>query len=473
MILLIPPAHGLSVPDPAGLVWDVAHDAVHVDALPSWSLAHTAGLAETQVARTMDLGSFERQRAILPRADGGAFIVATAGAAYAEDGPTRTFVVAIGPDGSTEWTRMIVHDIEDSAGGATLAPNGDLLLGLTAYASVGEVNVSVVVDRLTPDGALVWSTSIPVVGTFTGTDDNTPIAVDASGDIVLAVTRDPHVPDGSYLTRLLRLDGAGVLLDDRVIELGGSFTYAHHILAEPEGTLVIGATTQDFVGGHERDGIVDRIDENGNVLASTRIVWGPLDGPGSYSMIQAPDGSFWLATGREHAAGESVMTPFVAGLSDSATGTGDGGVAKLTRALQPVFARVVDAGLQTDLHGLAAAPDGGVLVSGFTRGLESPSGTILTLTPANRIGNDAVVVHVADDGTIAWTRAIGDGVHGTRLMTATVLTLASDGRTIWTAGGAWSRGGHSDLFITREPATSEFAPLTGALGTGLSAVGSI
>ncbi|HUW34000.1 MAG TPA: SBBP repeat-containing protein, partial [Planctomycetota bacterium] len=205
-------------------------------------------------------------------------------------GDYDAFLAKVTPAGQLEWATFLGGSGLDIAYGITTDPEGNVVLtGRTtspdfpssAYAGREDVFVT----KISPTGALLWSTLIG--GSFD--DLGMGIACDASGGIfVTGYTSSPDLPTpGGLGTSLFgpedafvaSLSGAGNLLWARYLG-GGQVDRGHGVAVDASGTVtvvglthssdlpILGGTYPTFRGG-ETDGFMARLSPSGQLTWAT------------------------------------------------------------------------------------------------------------------------------------------------------------------------------------------------------------
>lgn len=462
-VILVAPTGEALVYDPLFYVWNVERDVVRAPEASVWAAARVAGMQETEISRLATDGGWHRPMVALPHGDG--MIVSQV--SLGTDGSFGTEVALIDGAGQAAWSRFVSHSEVDFGSGAALAPNGDIIIASAANAASGP---ALAIDRLDGGtGVTLWTTEVPMP--YGGLYDFTPVAVDRAGNIFALETRDEQLssscPSDVYQTTMVKLDASGSLLWSEVLPYPEDCYFAHHLGITPAGDVLVAGGAE--VSSSQMPSTLYLFGADGHLLRAATLDWGELGGLFSYDMQIADNGAVWLSGGMWSASGASSAPPNTGFLLQVVTGKSMGIVAKLTPDLSVSWVRAVDAGFETDLGSMALARDGGVFVGGFVRGWGAYSGTPLTSSPLAPLGQDAIVARIADDGAVLWVRALPASTDSFQYATASRVALSADGSSIWTAGEVQTPDAGTPLFVTKGPATSAFAPVTGTLATAVGA----
>ncbi|MCA2220894.1 alpha/beta hydrolase-fold protein [Nonomuraea aurantiaca] len=189
--------------------------------------------------------------------------------------------------------------------------------------------------------------------------------------------------------------------------------WAGGVAAHADGSLTTGFAASGPVGGRPYAGRLDAVLVRGGADGWTRQLGTAAD-ERLYGVAALPDGGV-LAAGYTkgdldgHHAGNATDDAFVVRLDAK------GAVRWITQFGAP--------GVADRLYGLAAAPDGGAYVAGYTKG---------ALDGANSGDKDALVARLSADGALSWVHQYGgvgeDKAYG----------VASDGTNLYVTGSATS-----------------------------------
>lgn len=189
--------------------------------------------------------------------------------------------------------------------------------------------------------------------------------------------------------------------------------WAGGVAAHADGSLTVGLAAGGPVDGREHKGRLDAVLTRRNADGSTR--WTTQLGTAAderlYGVAALPDGGV-LAAGYTKGdldgkhAGNATDDAFVVRLNE------DGSLRWTTQFGVP--------GMADRLYGLAAAPDGGAYVTGYTKG---------DLGGANAGDKDVILARLGPDGRLAWTRQLGgtgeDKAYGVAVSGSEVYAVGS------------------------------------------------
>jgi hypothetical protein len=318
----------------------------------------------------------------------------------------------------------------DVASGVTTAPDGSAyVVGITDSFTTdqfGTPSPRIFVVKFAPNGSVSWQriwngTTVRGVG-------RPGVAVGAGGAVFVSGT---SVNNGNDAV-LLKFDATGALLWERT--WGGTESDEGFAVAtDPDGSAYLTGTATSF--GPSSSGLfVVKFDGAGN------LVWQRIsDGSAGNGVAVAPDGSVYAAGSTPR--GDQI-------------GNFDILVLKITASGTLVWQRTYAAGVVVDPRGgMAAAPDGSVVIAGAIQAAK-----------AGLVDIAALIVKLGSDGSLVFDRTFA-GKNGE---TAEGVAVAPDDGTIYVAGTTTTFGaGSEDAFVLHLVPTGK--KLLGALtwgGTG-------
>jgi enterochelin esterase-like enzyme len=224
------------------------------------------------------------------------------------------------------------------------------------------------------------------------------------------------------------------------------------VAAHPDGTVTVGYAAAGSAGG--LDAVVTRLGPDRAALWTRQLGTPANDRP--YGVVPAPDGGVITAGyTRGDLDGQHPDSP-----------ADDGFVARLDGDGEPAWlVQLGDPARPDRFYGLAAAPDGGAYVAGYSSGEFAG--------PSNG-DKDAVVARIAPDGEVAWTRQLGGAGEDK------ALAVAADAAGVYVAGvtsagmpGTAHQGGTDGWLAGLDPDTGEPQWMVAAGGPGSDLLGGV
>lgn len=438
---------------------DAAHDSGNASGLALWTAARLAGDEEVEHRAHFGWDGFDRPLAAMAYDEGMVF-VSVSTSSFPVPGEWDTHVVRLAPDGAVLWDATLDFGrVEQGTALARDASGNVIAAGVVRRAGSPSASLA----SITPEGDVAWSTVVTTSQPISSAGRAAGVAVLPDGSIRVAVGIDATSAPYDYGVELLSFDAGGAFVGARVLSLVGD-EVLQGLGVAPDGTLVL--TLQTVSGGGGYPVVLIRLDGSGGELGRTAVVWPsvvgrPLDPQWVTSRI-APDGAVWVAgfdqqpegytvLGRAHAPWTGWQAPL------------RGYVAKLDESFHVVWVRHLAFSVDNEVGGFDFHPEGGIVVGGRAEGVTLTRGTPLE---AGQAGNDAMFARLSEDGTIAWVRAFGAEPDDHSVWGNEVAVTASG--TVWSAGHSYIPGLGYDVFITRAPGESGYAPLTGPLATAMS-----
>lgn len=351
------------------------------------------------------------------------------------------FVVKLGPSGGLVWALQLAGTLDAFANGATLAPNGDLLLagqfeGVADFdPEAGSLQLGTAFGnqgflwRLSPAGSLVWAREVGA-GSSAGTSCE-GVGFDAAGNLYasgfFSGTGDfdpgagsaPLTSAGNSDVFLLSLDGGGAF---RWAErFGAAFDDASSSVAVDLATghvAVAGsfAGSVDFdpgpgvasVPSQQFDGFVASYASNGAFLWAGRVGGSVNDPPAK--VRRAPDGRFFVVGGFSGAGADLDPGPGV--FSVSGHGLTDAYLAAVDPATGSLVQGFSVGGMGNDSGAdVAFGPDGTIYWTGaFSQTTDFDPGPNRYSFASSSAENQAFVLALSAAGEFRWVvRARNDG----------------------------------------------------------------
>ena len=310
------------------------------------------------------------------------------------DGDTTTGGDGDG-DGCTSWTRQIGTSGTDSARGAAVAANGDVLVGGSASGPLeGETEVGsgdAFAMRMSPAGSVIWTTLFGSISS----DFTEDLAVAANGDLILAGSTLGAFEGGSHQGDddmwVARVDGAGAL--DWATQVGTSAKdEGKGVAVDAAGDIyVVGRSSSDFGGetglGHY-DAFLSKFNSSGE-LQWTRLIGTNVEDYGSGVAVDALGGIIVVGWTYGTFAGQTL-----AGGTDSF-------IARYDAAGVQQWVRQIGSTQNDQATAVTVGEDGGIYLTGFS------IGSYQGAQPMSSTGADAVLVKYDTDGNLIWIRQWG------------------------------------------------------------------
>ena len=319
-------------------------------------------------------------------------------------GGNNFWVLRLDGEGNIKWQKAY-------GGGAvpyavTVAPNGDIVVAGYTY-SFGAGGVDFWVLRLDEDGNIKWQKA------YGGSSDEvaTAIAIAPNGDIIVAGYTYSFGAGGVDFW-VLRLDEEGNVKWQKAYGGGNVDTLNAVTIAENGDIIVVGETYSFGVG--ERDILVLRLDENGNI--KWQKAYGGNGEDLALTVTIAPNGDIIVA-GETESFGAGRYDVIVLRLDEN-------GNIKWQKAY---------GGSSDDrANAVTVAPNGDIVVVGYTNSFGAG-------------GVDFWVLRLDEEGNVKWQKAYG----GSEYEEASAVTVAPNGDII-AAGYTNSFGaGDSDVIVLR------------------------
>ncbi|MBK9072625.1 MAG: hypothetical protein IPL79_16745 [Myxococcales bacterium] len=317
-------------------------------------------------------------------------------AAGASDG----FVAKYSAGGDLVWVLALASPGEDSLNAIAVAAGGDVIIGgnVAGTGVLGDLTVAsngsddALVAAISPAGAPLWVT------TFGSTDSDGINALVLAGGAIIA---------------------------------GGSFRGAMAIAGR---TLKPARTTDAFVVSLDMNGKLGQTRALGDLGEESLMSLVP-HGPGGVAIVVRYTDSLTLGPHRLISAG---------------TGTTDFAVAALDATLTPLWAVAFGNAFNNIPGGLAAMPDGDLVVSGsFDYKLELGGKTYASLG-----ASDVFVARISPQGALRWVTACGgageDIIYSTAASTAGVVAATGwfEGEFTCQTKGVTSSGGKDAMLLS-------------------------
>jgi hypothetical protein len=341
--------------------------------------------------------------AIIPTSDGGLFM---AGHTYsnkngdvgANHGSSDAWLVKLNSNRDTVWTRVMGGANYDAVYAATATADGGFALaGYTNSDNSGDIgrrtgNSDSWIIKLKSNGDTAWTR---MLGTTAQYSYAYSIAATGDGGFIVAGEAGPG---SDYNVMVVKLNSNGDVVWQKSFG-GTSYDYCGSVNVAANGDILLAAYTRSNNSGHvglnhgAEDAWIIRLNANGNMLWNK--VLGGDKGDYAFGIHSTADGGC-----------------IVAGSTES---NGSGNIGK-TQGNEDLWVFKLDAngsivwnslfgGTGSEAGGpLAATPDGGYLIAGYSNSTDGDVG-------ATKGGDDLWVVKLNSNGRKLWSKTFGGSSH--------------------------------------------------------------
>ena len=296
----------------------------------------------------------------------------------------------------------------------------------------------------------------------TGADAARGLAIDGDGNIILCGSFENTInfgtsshPSAGFVDAFVaKIDPAGTVLWSRAFG-STAHEYASAVGVDGNGNILVGGFFQGQLSFDSHtvtavdalDVFVAKLDPNGATLWAEQF--GSTGDDMLYELAVDPSGAAFI--GGRFPTAITFTEPL------TSAGGGDVFVAKLDPTGNPVFGKGFGDGAEEELFGVAAAPDGGVVVTGYFEGSINFGGDLLVSDG----GNDLFVAKLDATGNHVFSHRLGGpteqysaGVAVTASGEALVTGLFTG--TVDFGGGPVQTAGDTDVFLLELSPTGSF-----------------